>query len=334
MARRRRRRGRRVDGIVLLNKPQGLSSNAALRRVQRLLDAEKAGHTGSLDPAATGMLPLCFGEATKASAWLLDADKSYRVEARLGQATDTGDVEGTVVEEAALPDYSAADWAAELEAFMGPGEQIPPMYSALRKDGKRLYELARKGETVERAARPIVISSIELLEYRGRRLVFRVRCSKGTYIRVLVEDIARRAGTVAYTRRLHRESVAGFEGAGMISLSGLERFVEAGAFDGGEPAWLLPPDCALQHLPGVELAEGLAEPFASGQPVMAGGPKPAGQDGAVRVYTSDGVFLGVGEYSAGGRIAPKRVFSTLPPGPDGSGEGCDRGAADASPQRA
>ena len=334
MARRRRRRGRRIDGIVLLNKPQGLSSNAALRRVQRLLDAEKAGHTGSLDPAATGMLPLCFGEATKASAWLLDADKSYRVEARLGQATDTGDVEGAVVEEAPLPDYSADDWALELAAFVGPGEQIPPMYSALRKDGKRLYELARKGETVERAARPVAISSIELLEYRGQRLVFRVRCSKGTYIRVLVEDIARRAGTVAYTRRLHRESVAGFEGAGMMSLAGLERAVESGAFDGGQPEWLLPPDRALQHLPGVELAEGLDEPFVSGQPVEAGGPAAAGQDEVVRVYTSDGVFLGVGEHFAGGRIAPKRVFLTPSPVPDGSVDGHGRGAADAPPQRA
>ena len=334
MARRRRRRGRRIDGIVLLNKPQGLSSNAALRRVQRLLGAEKAGHTGSLDPAATGMLPLCFGEATKASAWLLDADKCYRVEARLGQSTDTGDVEGAVVEEAVLPDYSAADWAQELAAFMGPGEQVPPMYSALRKDGKRLYELARKGETVERAPRPIVIGAIELLEYRGQRLVFRVRCSKGTYIRVLVEDIARRAGTVAYTRRLHRESVAGFEGAGMMSLGGLERALQAERDDGRQPAWLVPADRALQHLPGVELAEGLDERFASGQPVVAGGLAAAGQAGAVRVYASDGVFLGVGEQSAGGRIAPKRVFLTPPPMPDGGVDGHERGTADASPQRA
>jgi len=334
VARRRRRRGRRVDGIVLLNKPQGLSSNAALRRVQRLLDAEKAGHTGSLDPAATGMLPLCFGEATKASAWLLDADKSYRVEARLGLATDTGDVEGAVVEEAPVPERSAADWASELAAFKGACEQVPPMYSALRKDGKRLYELARKGETVERAPRPIVISAIELLEYRGQRLVFRVQCSKGTYIRVLVEDIARRAGTVAYTRRLHRESVAGFEGARMISLAGLERAMQAEAVESRQPAWLLPADRALQHLPGVELAEGLDGPFASGQPVPAGGPVAAGQGGAVRVYTSSGVFLGVGEHAAGGRIAPKRVFSTPPAVPDGSCDGHERGAADVLPDRA
>ncbi len=334
MARRRRRRGRRVDGIVLLNKPQGLSSNAALRRVQRLLDAEKAGHTGSLDPAATGMLPLCFGEATKASAWLLDADKCYRVEARLGQATDTGDVDGAVVEEASVPNYSATDWAAELEAFLGAGEQVPPMYSALRKNGQRLYELARRGETVERAPRPIVISAIELLEYRGRRLVFRVRCSKGTYIRVLVEDIARRAGTVAYTRRLHRESVAGFEGADMVSLAGLERSVEGRAFDGGQPEWLLPADRALQHLPGVELAEGLDRPFVSGQPVVAGGPAAAGQGAAVRVYASDGAFLGVGEHSAGGRIAPKRVFLTPTSMRDGGTDGQEQGTADAVPEQA
>ncbi|MEM8815968.1 MAG: tRNA pseudouridine(55) synthase TruB [Pseudomonadota bacterium] len=321
MTRRRRGRGRQVDGIVLLNKPAGLSSNGALRRVQRLLDANKAGHTGSLDPAATGMLPLCFGEATKTSAWLLDADKTYRVMARLGVATDTGDAEGNALKEMAVPHLSASDWEAQLAAFVGPGEQVPPMYSALKKDGQRLYELARKGQTVARAARPITISSIELLECAGRRLVFRVRCSKGTYIRVLVEDIARRAGTVAYTRRLHRESVAGFEGCGMTSLGGLERAVAA--LGSERPDWLLPVDRALEHLPRVSLGSGCGRLFCEGQAVASGEPGAAesSQGEAVRVYASDGRFLGVGERSGLAGIAPKRVFSQASSVPGGMADG-------------
>jgi len=246
-------RRRAVDGVVVLNKPTGLTSNAALQRVKRLLRAKKAGHTGSLDPSATGMLPLCFGEATKASAFLLDADKTYRVVARLGAATDTGDADGTVVDTADVPARSPEEWSAILSGFLGESEQIPPMYSALKQGGRRLYELARQGETVERAPRRIEISMIELLEAAGTRLVFRVTCSKGTYIRTLVEDIARTGGTVAHTRRLHRESVAGFSPAEMMSLGGIERCIAAG--DDGAGRWLLPPDAALRHLPAVSVAE-------------------------------------------------------------------------------
>jgi len=179
MARRGHDRSEAVDGVLLLNKPAGLTSNQALQRVKRLLNARKAGHTGSLDPAATGMLPLCFGEATKVCAFLLDADKTYRVTAKLGSATDTGDATGSVIGTADVPQLTAEAWDAVLQGFRGESMQVPPMYSALKKDGKRLYELARKGETVERAPRPIRIDEIELLEAAGSRLVFRVRCSKG-----------------------------------------------------------------------------------------------------------------------------------------------------------
>ena len=184
-----------VDGLLLLNKPSGITSNRALQIVKRLLNAKKAGHTGSLDPLATGMLPLCFGEATKVCAYLLDADKTYRVTARLGSATDTADADGKEIDTAAVPDLSAADWDLILQGFVGESRQIPPMYSALKQDGKRLYELARKGEVVERAPRRIHIDEIVLLEAAGSRLVFRVSCSKGTYIRTLVEDVAKQAGT-------------------------------------------------------------------------------------------------------------------------------------------
>ncbi len=301
MSDRRRDAGRRaIDGIVLLNKPAGMTSNAALQRVKRLLRAKKAGHTGSLDPAATGMLPLCFGEATKASAYLLDADKTYRVVARLGEATNTGDADGEVTTSAAVPALGTAEWQALLEGFLGESEQVPPMYSALKKDGQRLYELARKGESVEREPRPIRISRIELLEIRGSRLVFRVSCSKGTYVRTLVEDIAAVAGTVAHTRRLHRESVAGFGDRAMLSLGGLERRVNGAGND-----WMLPVEAGLGHLAEVAVAADEAGRFAMGQAVPAECTEPGVR---LRVYGPGRKFLGVGESVEAGRITPKRIF--------------------------
>ena len=294
-----------VDGLLLLNKPAGLTSNQALQKVKRLLRAKKAGHTGSLDPAATGMLPLCFGEATKVCAFLLDADKTYRVTARLGVATDTGDADGTEIETADVPELDQDKWRDILENFLGDSTQIPPMYSALKKNGRRLYELARKGEVVEREPRPIRIDEIELLEIAGNRLVFRVRCSKGTYIRTLVEDIAAKAGTVAHTARLHRETVGAFRAADMLDLSGLEAVAESGAEQ--LRARLLPPDTALESLPAVFLDEAGGAKFSSGQEIMA--PQEAA-DGLVRVYGEANEFFGVGELSDGCRLAPKRVFRT------------------------
>lgn len=291
-----------IDGLLLLNKPSGITSNRALQKVKRLLNAKKAGHTGSLDPAATGMLPLCFGEATKVCAYLLDADKGYRVTALLGEATDTGDADGMITETAPLPKLDEPGWRAILARFEGASKQIPPMYSALKQDGKRLYELARKGEVVERQPRAIYIHELTLLEARGRRLVFRVRCSKGTYVRTLVEDIARAAGTIAHTASLHRESVGDFRAEDMLDMAKVRQLAESGG-DALSSA-LLPVDAALMSWPLVTIPSDRADRFMSGQTVAAEG----AETGLVRVYGDAERFLGVGEYAADGTLAPRRVF--------------------------
>ena len=292
-----------IDGLLLLNKPAGLTSNQALQRVKRLLNAKKAGHTGSLDPAATGMLPLCFGEATKVCAFLLNADKTYRVTARLGIATDTGDADGAEIATADVPELATDEWREVLESFLGESLQVPPMYSALKKDGKRLYTLARQGQTVEREPRPIRIDEISLLEMAGTRLVFWVHCSKGTYVRTLVEDIAKKVGTVAHTARLHRESVGDFRADDMLDLTGLEEVAASGAE--GLKARLLPPDTALEGLAAVELDNDASDRFTVGQVNSLSAPATAG---LVRVYGGANKFLGVGELSDDGQLAPKRVF--------------------------
>lgn len=301
---RRRARGERVDGILLLDKPAGLTSNQALQRVKRLLNAAKAGHTGALDPAATGMLPLCFGEATKVSAFLLEADKTYRVTAKLGVATDTGDRDGKETGHAEVPKLSAAEWAGILQGFVGESQQVPPMYSALKKDGKRLYELARKGEVVDREPRRIRIDWIELLESAGSRLVFRVRCSKGTYIRSLVEDIARAADTLAYTAALHRETVGGFRDAEMLDLEAVEALAAQGP--GVLNNRLLSPDSGLADFPECRLDASQGRKFTSGQAV-SGLATPV--EGLVRVYADPAGFVGVGECVDQGVVVPRRVFS-------------------------
>jgi len=295
-----------VDGMLLLNKPAGITSNQSLQKVKRLLKAKKAGHTGSLDPAATGMLPLCFGEATKVCAYLLAADKTYRVTAKLGEATDTGDADGKLIETAEVPDLDADEWSVLLEAFLGDTEQVPPMYSALKKDGKRLYELARKGEVVERDARPIRIDEIELLEAHGSRLVMRVRCSKGTYIRTLVEDIAKTAGTVAHTSHLHRETVGDFRAEDMLDLPAAEQFAESGPEALRER--LLAPDAALQGWKDIIVAAELAERFSGGQSVPAQSAHTESPGTYVRVYSENNRFLGVGEVATDGQLAPRRIF--------------------------
>ena len=292
-----------VDGLLLLNKPPGITSNRALQAVKRLLNAKKAGHTGSLDPAATGMLPLCFGEATKVCAYLLNADKTYRVTARLGTATDTGDSDGQAIATASVPELSADEWKVILQAFVGESMQIPPMYSALKKDGKRLYEFARKGESVEREPRPIIIHEIRLLECAGSRLVFSVACSKGTYIRTLVEDIAQRAGTVAHTGRLHRESVGHFRSEDMLDLTAVEALAED-----GQPVLrerLLPPDVALVDFPAISLVESAGLRFSDGQAVTVA---EESRTGLARVYGAGHQFLGVGELAGNGQLAPRRIF--------------------------
>ena len=292
-----------VDGLLLLNKPAGITSNQALQKVKRLLQAKKAGHTGSLDPAATGMLPLCFGEATKVCAYLLEADKTYRVTARLGEATNTGDRDGEINATAEVPNLEQRAWEQILAQFCGEIDQVPPMYSALKKDGKRLYELARKGQVVEREARRIRIDEIRLLEISGTRLVLRVKCSKGTYIRTLVEDIARAAGTVAYTARLHRETVGDFQAEDMLDLPGAERVAEAGP--DALRARLLPTDLALYSWPDYHIPEDAAERFCGGQAVAVAS---GGAEGLVRVYAGEERFLGVGQLGSDSLLAPRRIF--------------------------
>ena len=295
-----------VSGLLLLNKPAGLTSNQALQKVKRLLKAKKAGHTGSLDPAATGMLPLCFGEATKVCAYLLEADKSYRVTARLGEATDTGDADGKIVATAAVPDLTQADWERIFQGFRGEMEQIPPMYSALKKDGKRLYEFARQGQVVDREARKIRIHEMQLLEAHGNRLVFRVRCSKGTYVRTLVEDIAKEGGTLAHTAALHRETVGDFNARDMLDLAAAEEIAAAGPEALRER--LIPADQALQRWPERHIGTDAARRFVDGQAVALADTDSGAAMGPVRVYAAAEQFLGVGELTGDGMLTPRRVF--------------------------
>lgn len=291
-----------VDGLLLLNKPAGITSNRALQTVKHLLNARKAGHTGSLDPAATGMLPLCFGEATKVCAYLLDAEKTYRVVATLGVSTDTGDADGAVTANAAAPELTTQEWDDLLQEFTGDIEQIPPMYSALKQNGRRLYELARQGVVVERKPRTVHISELVLLEARGPRLVFRVHCSKGTYVRTLVEDIAARAGTIAHTANLHRESVGAFQAKDMMDLSVASQLAERD--EEALRAVLLPPDTALKGWPDLRLSETQADGFVGGRVIPGVAEKP----GMLRIYAESGRFLGIGEADSAGSVAPRRIF--------------------------
>ncbi len=221
-----RRAGRDVNGILLLDKPAGISSNRALQIVKRLYGANKAGHTGSLDPFATGLLPICFGEATKISAFMLDSDKSYLATAKLGVATTTADTEGEVRETSDVPQLSDTDIQKVLTEFTGPQSQIPPMYSALKQDGRKLYELARKGIEVDRPARNIVIHQLQLNQWQNPELSFAVSCSKGTYIRVLAEDIAKSLGSCAHLQQLRRSRVGEFSLDYAVSIDALESLLQ------------------------------------------------------------------------------------------------------------
>lgn len=279
-----------VDGFVLLDKPPGLSSNRALQTAKRYLRAIKAGHAGTLDPMATGMLPLCFGQATKASGRLLGSGKAYRGRVQLGTATDTADAEGTVTREAPLPALSEQIVLDVFERLRGVREQVPPMYSALKRGGRPLYELARRGEQVERQARRISIDQLALLEIAGSTIEFEVQCSKGTYVRVLAEEIATQLGTVGHLNALRRLWVEPFMDQPMVELAALEQWSDAGAGEDA-PAWLLPVDCVFADLPRVDLeADGVRQLF-QGRVLAA----PAGIPDTERatVYGPDGRFLGL-----------------------------------------
>lgn len=296
---------RDIDGILLLDKPAGLSSNAALQRIRRLYRARKAGHTGSLDPLATGILPVCFGQATKISGLLLDADKGYVATLALGSATSTGDAEGEIVERAAVPLLDAARVGAVLAGFTGMLAQRPPMYSALKHHGERLYVLARRGVEVERPARPVMIHELRLLALGGHQIEFEVYCGKGTYVRTLGEDLARALGTVGHLAGLRRTRFGPFDGQPLVTLATLEsRAVQEG--EPGLDALLLPCDAALGGYPAVTLAVDVALRFRHGQGIPAVAPPGA----RVRIYGPDGLLLGLGQASADGRgVVPVRLLT-------------------------
>jgi len=300
----RRRRGLPVDGVLLLDKLQGVSSNHALQRVRRLFQAQKAGHTGTLDPMATGLLPLCFGEATKFSAHLLEADKVYRTRVELGAMTDTGDAEGAVVERYAVPRFNAADLEGVLERFRGEIEQVPPMHSALKHQGRKLYELAREGKTVARAARRVTVYDARLLDVGPTAFELEVRVSKGTYIRTLAEDIGRALGCGAHLSMLRRLATGPFGSEGMLTLETLEALPDQAARE----ASLLPVDVMVAHLPRLEVDAATAHRLTHGQSarVEAGD---IAVDETARLYR-DGAFLGLGTVTSPQEVAPKRLLST------------------------
>lgn len=299
--------GRRtVSGIVLLDKPAGLSSNAALQRVKRLYDAAKAGHTGSLDPLASGMLPICLGEATKIAGALLDARKQYRFTIHLGERTASGDAEHEVIERRAVPQLDLPGIESALRTLAGTRSQVPPMHSAVKHEGQRLYQLARRGVEVERKPRVIEISELRVLEWAVPRLTLAVTCSKGTYVRVLAEEIAAALGTVGYVVDLRRVWTAPFEADAMVTLPELESGDQAAL-----ARWLLPVDHPLGGYPRVDLDVEQARRIGHGQVIaletwaLAAGELPATE---VRLYAPGSRFIGVGVVAANGRLQPKRLM--------------------------
>ncbi len=298
---------RPVNGILLLDKPTGISSNHALQKAKRLFRAKKAGHTGSLDPLASGMLPLCFGEATKFSQYLLSADKSYHVRAKLGQRTTTSDAEGEVVSERAVPNYDIADIEKVLMKFLGETQQVPSMYSALKHNGQPLYKLARQGIEVERPARSITVYDLHVLDYHEEVVEFTLHCTKGTYVRTIVDDFGEMLGCGAHVVGLRRLNVGSFQEAEMVSFEMLEA-----AYDEETPEaldrFLLPVTHATAHFPLVQMEPNTAFYFRQGQAVMVPFPP---TDGMVAVTHKNGEFIGVGEVQDDGKIAPRRLVQNI-----------------------
>jgi tRNA pseudouridine55 synthase len=286
-------------GILLLDKPFGISSNAALQRVRRLMGAAKAGHVGSLDPLATGMLPICLDEATKLAGDILSGRKCYRFSIGLGERTATGDAEGAVIARAPVPPLKPADIERVLRSFLGPQAQVPPMYSALKHAGQPLYRLARLGQVIERAPRAIDISDFKLVSFEGSELALEVVCSRGTYVRTLAEDVARALGTCGYVTRLHRAYVEPFASQPMHTLQSVESARAAGNYPP-----LLPADFGVSHMAAVYLDATRAQRLRQGQGVSTS----AAASGRVRLYDESGRFLGIGEADGQGQVRPRRLF--------------------------
>ena len=302
----RRQRGRAVNGILALDKPVGMGSNEVLQQVKRLYRARKAGHTGSLDRLASGLLPICFGEATKLSGYLLNADKHYLATFRLGVATSTGDAEGEIVSCRPVPVFPASTLERAVMRFRGEIDQIPPMHSALKHKGKRLYQLAHEGIVVEREPRRITIRRFDVLRAEGERIDVEVLCSKGTYIRTLAEDLGEALGCGASVEALRRIGAGPFTADDMTELATLDSLAEGGGTEALD-ALLRPMEAAVSQWPSVLLPEGVAFYLRKGQPVLV---PHSPTEGWVRIHAERAGFIGVGEVLDDGRIAPRRLFGS------------------------
>ncbi|KAA9002742.1 tRNA pseudouridine(55) synthase TruB [Affinibrenneria salicis] len=309
-----RRRGRDVHGVLLLDKPHGLSSNDALQKVKRIFNANKAGHTGALDPLATGMLPICLGEATKFSRYLLDSDKRYRVVARLGQRTDTSDAEGNIIAERDVA-FSADELEQALDSFRGTTQQVPSMYSALKHQGRPLYEYARQGLVVEREARDITVYELRFIRWEGLELELEIHCSKGTYIRTIIDDLGEKLGCGAHVSFLRRLQVATYPIERMVTLDRLNALLAQAQADESAPRerldpLLLPMDSAVLDFPEVNLLPVVAGYLKLGQAVQTAN---APSQGMVRITEGEEHrFIGVGDIDDDGRVAPRRLVVEFP----------------------
>ena len=308
----RRRKGRPINGVILVDKPTGISSNDTLQKVKRIFFAQKAGHTGALDPLATGMLPLCFGEATKFSQFLLDSDKRYRVVAKLGERTDTSDSDGEVVETRAV-NVERDQLEACIDSFRGTTDQIPSMYSALKYQGRKLYEYAREGISIPRESRKITVYSVELLRFDNNEVEMELHVSKGTYIRTIVDDLGEKLGCGAHVTYLRRTGVSNFPYERMVTIEQLQALLDQAKVDEVEPgtvldALLLPTDTAVQDLPEVNITAEAAVHVLHGNPVAAEVVPAEGT--LVRITVAEAAeFIGVGTIDAKGMLAPKRVMA-------------------------
>ncbi|WCG83664.1 tRNA pseudouridine(55) synthase TruB [Pectobacterium sp. A5351] len=309
-----RRRGRDIHGVLLVDKPQGVSSNDVLQKVKRIFNANRAGHTGALDPLATGMLPICLGEATKFSQYLLDSDKRYRVIARFGQRTDTSDADGNVIEERAIG-FSATELEQALEGFRGNTQQVPSMYSALKYQGRKLYEYARQGLTVPREARDITVYELQFIRWEGDELELEIHCSKGTYIRTIIDDLGEKLGCGAHVIYLRRLQVATYPIERMVTLEQLAALVEQAQAQELSPSLsldplLMPMESPVMDFPEVNLTPVVAGYLKLGQPVQAAN---APLNGMVRITEGDAhKFIGMGEIDGDGRVAPRRLVVEFP----------------------
>lgn len=306
----RRRKGRPIDGVILIDKPTGMSSNHVLQKVRGMFAAQKAGHTGALDPLATGMLPVCLGEATKFSQYLLDSDKKYQVVAHLGQRTDTSDADGEVIAEKPV-DVTLEQIEQALAAFRGEIQQVPTMFSALKYQGKPLYEYARKGIEVPREARPITVYFFDIVKLEGVMLTMDVHCSKGTYVRTLVDDLGEALGCGAHVAALHRTQVADYPVERMMTLEQLQQLRDRANEEALEPGTyldphLLPMDTAVSNLPELEIDAQSAVFVRNGNPVRVQSSLELGQ---VRmVIEGSNEFIGVGELGDDAMVSPKRLI--------------------------